>query len=246
VDQAEFEVRVSRCVQTDEDWNISCQIEGVYTAVSQSPSLARSFVESRLSNPAEQTPLIAAVATAYMMVTGDGSLWPAVEEAAQAYSYIAYEIVEVLTPYRRAELWEEPPERRAAREHWLVSGRQEAVCDLCRTPLPRGADVDPAILCDGHRLAVTADVFLLDAHGMPGSRRDLKHDLRVAHQVAVLFAIVSDGHQLATTRAGADMLDDQPHEAGHFQADRATLERFQSAQCIDALLELNRLRRSAG
>jgi hypothetical protein len=93
---------------------------------------------------------------------------------------------------------------------------------------------------DGQRLAVTADVILLDADGIPRSPRNFKHNLGVAHQIAVLLAIVSDGHQLAAARAGADMLDDQPKEAGHFQADRRGQQRrnglAQTWECSPTLL----------
>jgi hypothetical protein len=101
-----------------------------------------------------------------------------------------------------------------------------------------GADEDPANLSDGHGLAVTADAILLDADGMPVASRDLIHNLRVTRQIAVLFSIVDHGHQLAAARAGTDMLDNQPHEARHFQADRPELQRGQTTLRLDDFLDV--------
>ncbi|WSH62365.1 hypothetical protein U8P68_37875 (plasmid) [Rhizobium ruizarguesonis] len=50
-----------------------------------------------------------------------------------------YEMVEIFTAYHQADLWDPLPERKAAVEHWLVSGRESARCDLCEAPLPQGS-----------------------------------------------------------------------------------------------------------
>jgi hypothetical protein len=47
------------------------------------------------------------------------------------------------------------------------------------------ADVDLAVLADGHRLAIAAEVVLLNADGVPGPGRDLEDNLRVSHGVSV-------------------------------------------------------------
>jgi hypothetical protein len=54
----------------------------------------------------------------------------------------------------------------------------------------RQTDVEPAVLSNGHGLAVTVDVIRLDADGMPVAGRDLEDDFRVAHQVAVLLSVM--------------------------------------------------------
>jgi hypothetical protein len=79
----------------------------------------------------------------------------------------------------------------------------------------RRSDEHFAVLADEDCLAVAADVILLDADGLLLADSDLANDLRVAHQVAVLLAVVSHGHQLAAAWSCADMLDNKPHEARH-------------------------------
>jgi hypothetical protein len=66
----------------------------------------------------------------------------------------------------------------------------------------------PLGVVDG--LPVAADEVLLDADGVPAAGGDLEDDLRVAHRVAVLFAVVGDADQVAAARAGADGLDSRP------------------------------------
>jgi hypothetical protein len=95
------------------------------------------------------------------------------------------------------------------------------------------SDVDLAVLADGHGLAVASGVVHLDAGRVPAAGRDLENDLRVAHQVAVQHSVVGDGDQLAAARPSADVFNNQPHEAGHSQADRPGPQRGQAALPVD-------------
>jgi hypothetical protein len=67
---------------------------------------------------------------------------------------------------------------------------------------------------------------------------NLEDNFQVPHGVTILLAIVGDGHQLATTRASADMLDNQPHEAGDLQANEPGLQRRHAALRVDDLLHI--------
>jgi CHAT domain-containing protein/tetratricopeptide (TPR) repeat protein len=137
--EEDFATLVCRCIhQSDEGsrWDV----QAIYTLVGHDTAAARKFAQSRLiANDPHAIEEAAAVTVGYQMHTGDGSLWPTVVELASQYSYQLYELVSVLSPYHEVALWEEAPERGAAREHWLISNQEKAICDKCRAFLPRGA-----------------------------------------------------------------------------------------------------------
>ncbi|ESZ04420.1 CHAT domain-containing protein [Mesorhizobium sp. M1060] len=139
--QAEFRRSVEQHMagHLGDDEGVRCNIKEIYEIVRSHPATAQEFVERHLVSQSSDLLLLTAVTGAYQMATGDGSLWPRLENSAQGISYIMYEMVEIFTTYHQADLWEPLPERKAAVDHWLVSGRESARCDLCRVPLPLGS-----------------------------------------------------------------------------------------------------------
>ncbi|MER9947176.1 CHAT domain-containing protein [Mesorhizobium sp. M0047] len=139
--QAEFRRRVEQHMAGDlgDNEGVRCNIKEIYEIVRSDPATAREFVEFHLASQSGNLLLLTAVTGAYQMATGDGSLWPRLENRAQEISYIMYEMVEIFTAYHQADLWDQLPERKAAVEYWLVSGRENARCDFCEVPLPQGS-----------------------------------------------------------------------------------------------------------
>ena len=132
--QAEFRHRVKRHVAGDlgDDEGFRCDTEKIFEVVRSDTATARKFVERHLESHPDDLMLLTAVTCAYQMATGDGSLWPRLEKSAQEVSYIMYEMVRTFPVYNQADLWELLPERKAAVEYWLVSGREDGACELCR------------------------------------------------------------------------------------------------------------------
>lgn len=141
--QAEFKSRVEKTAKGSlrDDDGLRYDAKSIHELVEKNLAVAREFIEkSTKSRPGgEDLLLLAAVTSAYQLATGDGSYWYPLETIAQDISYIAYELFKIGTSYHQVDLWEPLPERTAALENWLVSGREHGVCDLCRAPLPRGS-----------------------------------------------------------------------------------------------------------